>query len=95
MSGYLKNVGPKKHNKTAKIPWNAIMLAFVFIFNPNISIIDPLPDILISIMSDISNDTCMFPSNIAKSLPRYVRQEHTSVGGVSADMDIKIFKNNL
>ena len=45
MSGYLKNVGPKKHNKTAKIPWNAIMLAFVFIFNPNISIIDPLPDI--------------------------------------------------
>ena len=49
-------------------------------------------DIFISIMSDISNDTCMFLANIAKSFPRYVRQEHTSVGGVSADMDIKISK---
>ena len=52
-------------------------------------------DILISKMSDISNDTCMFLANIAKSLPRYVRQEHTSVGRVSADMDIKLLKNNL
>ncbi|MBE6593972.1 MAG: hypothetical protein E7642_08315 [Ruminococcaceae bacterium] len=45
MSGYLKNVDPKKRKKTAKIPWSAIALAFVFIFNPNISIIDPLPDV--------------------------------------------------
>ena len=45
MSEYVKNADPKKRKKAARIPWSAIALAFVFIFNPNISIVDPLPDI--------------------------------------------------
>ena len=35
----------KKNKKSARIPWGAIALAFVFIFNPNINIVDPLPDV--------------------------------------------------
>ena len=35
----------KKNKKSARIPWGAIALAFVFIFNPNVNIVDPLPDV--------------------------------------------------
>ena len=35
----------KKNKRNARIPWSAIALAFVFFFNPNINIVDPLPDV--------------------------------------------------
>ena len=34
----------KKEKRSMRIPWSAIALSFAFIFNPNISIVDPLPD---------------------------------------------------
>jgi hypothetical protein len=39
-------VTEKKSARNARIPWNMIVLSFVFIFNPNISIVDPLPDFI-------------------------------------------------
>ena len=36
----------KDNNQKAKMPWILLAVAFVFIFNPNISIIDVLPDFI-------------------------------------------------
>ncbi|MBO7303172.1 MAG: hypothetical protein J6U68_03190, partial [Clostridia bacterium] len=35
-----------KKEKSFKIFWGAFAIAFVFLFNPNVAIIDPLPDLI-------------------------------------------------
>ena len=35
-----------KKEKNFKIFWGAFAIAFVFLFNPNVAIIDPLPDLI-------------------------------------------------
>jgi hypothetical protein len=36
----------KRSARNSRIPWSAIALAFLFMFNPYISIVDPLPDVI-------------------------------------------------
>ncbi len=42
-----------KREKPLKMPWLALALSFVFMLNPNISIIDPLPDFIGYIMISV------------------------------------------
>lgn len=44
----------RKQARAARIPWGAIALSFVFLFNPNVSIIDPLPDFIGHIILSLS-----------------------------------------
>ncbi|MBP3370424.1 MAG: hypothetical protein J6L85_06700 [Clostridia bacterium] len=44
----------KKEKYAARIPWGAIALSFVFFFNPNVSIVDPLPDFIGHIILSLS-----------------------------------------
>ena len=41
-----KTKAEKRSAQSARIPWSAIAFAFVFMFNPYISIVDPLPDFI-------------------------------------------------
>lgn len=41
-----KTKAEKRSARGARIPWSAIALAFCFLFNPYISIVDPLPDFI-------------------------------------------------
>ena len=42
---YQRDINKKSRGpRTAKIPWGLMALAFVFLFNPNISVLDVLPD---------------------------------------------------
>ena len=42
---YQKDINKKSRGQsTAKIPWGLMALSFVFLFNPNISVVDILPD---------------------------------------------------
>lgn len=63
MDGY----GEKKLRKT-QIPWLLIAVAFAFIFNPNISIVDPLPDFIGYIMISIAlNKPAMLNGTMAEA----------------------------
>ena len=44
----------KKSKREAQIPWIAFSVAFLFIFNPNISIVDLLPDFFGYIILSVS-----------------------------------------
>ncbi len=48
-----EDVHSLKQQKAVKLPWLTLALSFVFMFNPNISIVDPLPDFIGYIMISV------------------------------------------
>ena len=44
----------RMEKRSARIPWGAFAIAFVFIFNPNVSVVDVLPDFLGYIILSLS-----------------------------------------
>ena len=50
----MSNTSLTKREKRTKIPWGAMAIAFVFVFNPNVCIIDVLPDFIGYIILSLS-----------------------------------------